>query len=211
MTSASADVFCYNTFMTLHDRDIREPLFEYLENEYGIVRIIEEKQMGKCRADAVMITDDALYGIEIKSDADTYTRLKTQVRWYNRYFDFNYIVIGTSHAMHIDEHVPAWWGIITVEETDDGIDLYTRRHPLPNPKRKMTDKLSLLWRPELAAIQERHHMFKYKEKSKKFVQEKILEKLPADVLHQEISRELFERDYTLINEELEEYRRQRSG
>lgn len=203
--------FCYNTFMTLHDRDIREPLFEYLENEYGIVRIIEEKQMGKCRADAVMITDDALYGIEIKSDADTYTRLKTQVRWYNRYFDFNYIVIGTSHALHIDEHVPAWWGIITVEETDDGIDLYTRRHPLPNPKRKMTDKLSLLWRPELAAIQERHHMFKYKEKSKKFVQEKILEKLPADVLHQEISRELFERDYTLINEELEEYRRQRSG
>ncbi len=197
--------------MTLHDRDIREPLFEYLENEYGIVRIIEEKQMGKCRADAVMITDDALYGIEIKSDADTYTRLKTQVRWYNRYFDFNYIVIGTSHALHIDEHVPAWWGIITVEETDDGIDLYTRRHPLPNPKRKMTDKLSLLWRPELAAIQERHHMFKYKEKSKKFVQEKILEKLPADVLHQEISRELFERDYTLINEELEEYRRQRSG
>ncbi len=192
--------------MTLYDRDIREPLFEYLEQEYGIIRIIEEKQMGKCRADAVMVTDDSLYGIEIKSDADTYTRLKTQIRWYNRYFDYNYIVIGTSHAMHIDEHIPDWWGIITAEEDKTGIDLYTRRYPLPNPKRKLKDKLSLLWRPELTHIQERNKMFRYKEKSKLFVQEKILEKIPADLLHQEISRELFERDYTLIEQELDAYR-----
>ena len=55
----------------LYDKDIREPLFEFLEERYGKVRILEEKRMGRSRADAVMIMEDALAGIEIKSDADT--------------------------------------------------------------------------------------------------------------------------------------------
>lgn len=52
------------------DKDIREPLFEYLEEKYGKIRIIEEKMMGRSRADVVMVTEDALVGLEIKSDAD---------------------------------------------------------------------------------------------------------------------------------------------
>ena len=59
----------------LKDKDIREPLFYFLEEKYGKVRILEEKNIGRSRADAVMITEDALFGIEIKSDADTYARL----------------------------------------------------------------------------------------------------------------------------------------
>jgi hypothetical protein len=57
---------------SLHDKDIREPLFDFLEEKYGKVRIMEEKQMGRSRADVVMVTESALCGIEIKSDADTY-------------------------------------------------------------------------------------------------------------------------------------------
>jgi hypothetical protein len=192
--------------MKLRDADIRPLLFDLLDERHGKVRTYEELYIGDCRADVYAVLPDRTVGFEIKSDADTYTRLKTQVRWYNRYFDYNYIVIGTSHAMHIDEHIPDWWGIITAEEDENGIDLYTRRYPLPNPKRKLKDKLSLLWRPELTHIQERNKMFRYKEKSKLFVQEKILEKIPEDLLHQEISRELFERDYTMIEQELEAYR-----
>lgn len=56
----------------MHDKDIREPLFDFLEETYGKVRIIEEKQMGRSRADIVMVLPEALAGIEIKSDADTY-------------------------------------------------------------------------------------------------------------------------------------------
>ena len=68
----------------LHDRDIREPLFEFLEETYGRIRILEEKTMGKSRADIVMVTPEYLYGIEIKSDADTYARLARQVKDYDR-------------------------------------------------------------------------------------------------------------------------------
>jgi len=82
----------------LYDRDIREPLFDFLEERYGKIRIIEEKQMGKSRADIVMVLPDAVAGIEIKSDADTYVRLQRQVRDYNRYYDTNLVVVGSTHA-----------------------------------------------------------------------------------------------------------------
>ena len=73
----------------LRDKDIREPLFDFLDEIYGKNRIIEEKTMGKSRADVVMVTPDALYGIEIKSDADTYARLSRQVKDYDKYYDYN--------------------------------------------------------------------------------------------------------------------------
>lgn len=90
----------------LYDKDIREPLFDFLDDIYLTNRIIEEKQMGRSRADIVMVTPLAIYGIEIKSDADTYARLKRQVRDYDNFYDYNYVVDGTSHAYHIQEHVP---------------------------------------------------------------------------------------------------------
>ena len=85
----------------LYDKDIREPLFELLEEKYGKSRIFEEKIIGGARADAVMITEDAIYGIEIKSDADTYARLSRQVKYYDYYYDYNYVVVGSSHGTRI--------------------------------------------------------------------------------------------------------------
>lgn len=118
----------------LYDKDIREPLFDFLEETYGKIRIIEEKQMGRSRADVVMVTPSALCGIEIKSDADTYARLKRQVRDYNQYYDYNYIVAGTTHAAHVEEHVPDWWGIITVELEEGRPDFYLLREAKENQR-----------------------------------------------------------------------------
>lgn len=194
----------------LYDKDIREPLFEFLELRYGKVRIIEEKQMGRSRADVVMVLEKAIVGVEIKSDADTYVRLKRQVRDYNQFFDRNYVVVGTSHAMHIEEHVPKWWGIITVELEDGAADFYVLREAKENPKLDPKKKLRLLWRPELARIQEKNRLPKYAQKSKEFVIGKILEKVPEDILREQVSEELFERDYQEIEQEIEEYRSKKS-
>ncbi|MCR4949848.1 MAG: sce7726 family protein [Solobacterium sp.] len=194
----------------LFDKDIREPLFDFLETAFGKVRILEEKKTGSARADVVMVTADCLYGIEIKSDADTYTRLAKQVRNYNWYYDRNLIVVGSSHAAHVTEHVPAWWGIITVEADETGMpDFYILRHTDINPRVKEKRKITILWRPELNHLLERNKLPKYKEKSKQFVQEKLLEKVPADILWKQVSEELFERDYNTIEEEIEEYRQNR--
>ena len=197
----------------LKDKDIREPLFYFLEEKYGKVRILEEKNIGRSRADAVMITDTAITGIEIKSDADTYARLSRQVDDYDLYYDMNIVVVGSSHALHIREHVPEHWGVITVEKDGDDFDFYVLREPGPNPSVSFRKKLEFLWRPELVRIQEIHEMPAYKRSSKSFVVGKIAERaedgrIDSDVLQQEICELLFERDYNTIFDEINRYRQE---
>ena len=147
-----------------------------------------------------------LSGIEIKSDADTYSRLERQIKDYDWYFDYNYVAAGSRHGAHIAEHVPPWWGIITIEQEETGVDFYMLREASLNPNRQLRAKLCLLWRPELAHIQEINQMPQYREKSKTFVIEKILSKVPENLLHKQISQELFERDYTMIEKTIRQYR-----
>ena len=192
--------------MDLLDKDIREPLFEWLEQQYPRIRILEEKTIGRSRADVLLILQQGLIGIEIKSDADTYARLNRQVKDYDRYYDYNVIIAGTRHAVHVAEHVPEWWGIVTVEREENRVDFFEVRKPHSNPKRKIEKQLTLLWRMELSAIQQRFGLPKYEQKSKAFVQKKLLEKIPPEELHAAIIDALFERDYTLVEDQIARYR-----
>lgn len=191
----------------LKDKDIREGLFDFLEIEYGKIRIYEEKMIGRSRADAYMVIPNALVGIEIKSDADTYTRLEGQIKDYDKYFDFNMVVVGSSHAMHIEEHVPDHWGIITVDEVDDKPDFYVLRKPETNAKVDVSKKLELLWRPELSIIVEKYELPAYKSLSKPALRKKLMEKLEADALNESVSEILFERDYEKMLSEINAYRK----
>ena len=189
-----------------HDRDIREPLFDFLEEQYGKIRIIEEKMMGRSRADVVMVTEDALVGLEIKSDADTYARLSRQVKDYSRYFDYNFAVVGTSHAAHITEHVPEHFGIITVECISDKMDFYILRKPRKSSDVEISLKIQILWRPELNMLLQQNGLPMYHQKSKQFVRRILAESIPPDVLNRQISEQLFERDYNTIEEQIETFR-----
>lgn len=189
----------------LYDRDIREPLFDYLEERFGKTRMFEEKRIGKSRADVVMLTSRYLTGLEIKSDADTYERLKRQVRDYDRFCDMNYVVVGRSHERHVEEHVPAHWGVLTVTADGTQILIEEKRSAAANPKIKRERQMTLLWRPELNHLLELNHLPRYKQKSKKFVQQKLMEKVDWEILKLQICEELFERDYTLWDDMMEEY------
>ena len=189
-----------------HDRDIREPLFEFLEEQYGKVRIIEEKMMGQSRADVVMITENALFGLEIKSDADTYARLSRQVRDYSKFFDYNYVVVGTSHAAHIEEHVPDHFGIITVEYISADLDFYILRKPQKSPDLEMSSKIQILWRPELNKLLAENGLPAYRQKGKQFVRKVLADSIDPGLLNRQISAQLFERDYNTIGEQIESFR-----
>lgn len=194
----------------LKDQDIREPLFDFFDEKFGKVRIIEEKQIAKSRADVMLVIEEKLIGVEIKSDADTYARLARQVKDYNKFFDYNYVVVGSSHPKHIEEHVPEYWGIIEAISKEESVEFNVLREPEINKRAqrtyKMKRKLSILWRPELSHIQEINGMPKYKQRSKDFVITKIMEKVPWDLLHRQISEELFQRDYNTISEAIKEWR-----
>lgn len=191
----------------LYDSDIREPLYLYLEGLLGKIRILEEKNMGCSRADAVMVMQRALCGLEIKSDADSYQRLSTQVRDYDQYFDYNCIVAGRSHREHVAEHVPPSWGIIVVSGEKEHVSFEIQRPMLLNPGRDMKKKMSILWRPELQQLLAVNHLPAYREKSKVYVAAVLLDRVPHHILQQQISDTLFERDYTLIAAQLDAYRK----
>ena len=179
----------------MYDEDIREELFFFLEEHFGKSRIIEEKVIGKARADCVLITESAFIGVEIKSDHDSYQRLSSQVKNYNDFFDYNILVVGTKHAHSAKDHVPPFWGIITVEEIEGKPDFYFWRREERNPFRDYAKKGSLLWKEELVSILEKFSYPLYKQKSKKFQFAYLRERIPEEVLDREMSEQLLEREY----------------
>lgn len=58
--------------------------------------------------------------------------------------------------------------------------------------------------PELATLQEWNEMPKYAQKSKAFVREKILERVPQETLKRQITDLLFERDYEALLAQIRE-------
>lgn len=206
------------------DKDIREPLFDFLEEFYGKIRIFEEKVTGISRTDALGVIDGQLIGFEIKSDSDTYARLKRQTADYDLLCDVNYLVVGKSHRRQADQHIPAHWGIICVyeeDETENEMAADNMNEKLPqkekkriigeidqipgvNPNVRLERQLDLLWRPELATLQEWNEMPKYAQRSKAFVREKILERVPQETLKRQITDLLFERDYEALLAQIRE-------
>lgn len=181
----------------LYDKDIREPLFALLEQKYSKVRIMEEISFGDARADAILILEDQLIGVEIKSDADSYARLPRQIRNYDKYFDRNYIVIGVRHVGSVLEHVPPYWGVIIVEKFQGAFDYYILREAAENPKARPALRLNLLWRHELTHILTLNQLPKYTKKGKPFLRKTLAEKVEPTLLKKQVSDELFERDYTI--------------
>lgn len=179
----------------MYDEEIREELFFFLEEEYGKCRVIEEKVIGKARADCVLITESAFIGVEIKSDHDSYQRLSDQVKNYDDFFDYNILVVGTKHAHSAIEHVPPFWGIITVEEVEGKADFYILRKAGRNPHRDYMKKGSLLWKEELVYLLQKYGFPLYKQKSKKFQFAYLRERISEEELDREMSAQLLEREY----------------
>ncbi len=191
---------CYHFCMKLKDADIRPLLFDFLDERHGKVRTYEELYIGDCRADVYAVLPDRTVGFEIKSDADTYARLSKQTVFYDRYCDYCYAVVGGVHTK-IAEHIPEYWGIISVAETDGVCSLSELREPQKSPKVKIRYKLNLMWRRELASLLLINSLPKYAQKSRKFVSDLLIEKVPEEKLCLQIYDLLFERDYTVFEDQ----------
>ncbi len=182
----------------LFDADIRLLLFDYLDFTYAKVRTFEEKVVGKSRSDVVVLLPDKIVGVEIKSDADSYTRLSGQVKSYDRYFDENYILIGESHKKHAEEHIPSYWGILYADQTEEEPIIRELRAPSANPKAKIRSQLSFMWRSELSSLMKRNSLPAYRGKSRKFVTDTLIQKVDGKKLKEQMCDILFERDYSIF-------------
>jgi hypothetical protein len=85
-------------------------------------RIIDEFECARSRVD-VAVVNGALHGFEIKSEADTLDRLRTQVPSYNSVFDAMTLVVAPKHLAKVGALLPDWWGIVAARTTPDGVRL----------------------------------------------------------------------------------------
>ena len=177
---------------------LRDALCEFLEERYGKVRFLEEKNLGRVRADMIAVLPDAICGIEIKSHCDSYTRLDGQVRGYDRYCDFCYLCAADKHV-HALDHIPPAWGLVSIT-VREGAHFRIAREPQANRRDVLENQLTLLWRNELADILCAEGLPRYTGKSKKWICDALLRRVPPDRLRARLCDALFERDYRLCPE-----------
>lgn len=94
--------------------------------------------------DCVQILDHAMIGYEIKSDADSLSRLKHQALVYDQIFDYLVLVVG-KHGKRAESIIPEHWGIMN-------LDMTMTKEPCENPNVDLYYVADLLWRPEMLLI-----------------------------------------------------------
>ena len=148
----------------MKDQEIRKILVEYIQATEDEVRIYQEKSIGNSVCDVMAVTDH-LTGYEIKSDADNYERLPSQIAAYDKFFDKNYVVVSSVHIKTIEKHIPSYWGIIYIET--DGLALW--REASPNRKVKRRSQLSILWKLELKNLLVKNGLPSFAQKDKGYI------------------------------------------
>lgn len=181
----------------MNDKQIRDILVAFLKVHYSEMRIYHEKSIGGATCDLMMVTPKCLTGFEIKSDLDNYQRLDSQIKYYERFFTYNYIVVGTRHAGSIGNRVPDTWGILVVDK--DSIKVM--RQAQYNDDRSPVSQLSILWKLELKNILNYFHLPMYALRDKDYIITKLVENVPADQLSRQTAYELLNRDYSVYDAE----------
>jgi hypothetical protein len=138
------------------DKEIRAELSSYLHSRQykEETLIVNEFVLGfePARVDVALVSDD-LVGFEIKSEADSLTRLETQVPSYNKVFDYMILVASERHVQrYVQGHVPDWWGIVVAEQRHGKIQLREHRKATRNKELDPFILASLLWKDEALAV-----------------------------------------------------------
>lgn len=106
----------------------------------------------KARIDIAVI-NGCVHGFEIKSAADTLTRLRQQLDLYEECLEKLTIVCAEKHIAGVRDLAPAWCGITKVfKGPRGGIVFITVREPKRNPNIQAYRLAHLLWRSEAVAI-----------------------------------------------------------
>jgi hypothetical protein len=106
----------------------------------------------KARIDVAVI-NGSVHGFEIKSAADTLTRLPQQLELYEQCLEKLTIVCAEKHIPGVRNLTPRWCGITRVTKGPrGGIVFITVREPKRNPNIQPYRLAHLLWRSEAVAI-----------------------------------------------------------
>lgn len=141
----------------------------------------------------VALIDENLHGYEIKSQTDNLKRLPQQIENYDKFFDYNTLVVYESHLNKALEMLPESWGVIIA---NSDLEFNIIRSPIRNNNTLLTHLLDVLWKIELRQILIKHNIQKgVLSKNTKHMAKRIKENLDKDIIHSEIVQTLKTREY----------------
>lgn len=113
-------------------------------------------ELGLAHADVIVdvaVINGHLHGFEIKSAADSLSRLPRQIRIYEECLEKLTIVCDKKHLRGVSKLAPDWCGVLQVTKgSRGGIAFETIRSPKLNPHVQTERLAHLLWRPEAVAL-----------------------------------------------------------
>jgi hypothetical protein len=113
-------------------------------------------ELGLVHADVIVdvaVINGYLHGFEIKSAADTLSRLPRQIKLYEECLEKLTIVCDKKHSRRVTQLAPSWCGIMEVSRgARGGISFSTLRPPKLNPHVRPERLAHLLWRPEVVEL-----------------------------------------------------------
>ncbi|MBI2571911.1 MAG: sce7726 family protein [Candidatus Schekmanbacteria bacterium] len=142
----------------LRDADIRPALRSSLLGKHaGEADTVIIEELGVCRGRVrvdVAVVNGIIHGYEIKSDRDTLRRLSTQIDFYGKVLDRATLVVGEHHLSHALDILPAWWGVLRVQQTPRNDRFKTIRRGRKNPNKDPRSLVELLWLDDALALLE---------------------------------------------------------
>ena len=139
------------------DIDIRQALHRKTLRAYhrrADTLVIDELGLAhaKARIDVAVI-NGCVHGFEIKSAADSLTRLPLQLALYEECLEKLTIVCAAKHIEGVRNLVPRWCGILVAEQGPrGGIEFVSLREARRNSGVVAHRLAHLLWRPEAVAL-----------------------------------------------------------
>lgn len=182
----------------IRDRDIRAVLIEAIRHEHAAdpeTRVVNELGVlnGRTRIDLAVI-NGLLHGYEIKSAADTLTRLPRQVICYGAIFDCVTLVTTGEHIVKARHLIPRWWGITKVSGSAESPVLRAVRKAKRNPVVNPVALAQLLWRDEAIELLERYEIAQgFRGKARRALWQHLARSLPRPVLADAVRSALLSR------------------
>lgn len=177
----------------LWDANIREQLIHLLQELCPQDHILEELPLGRLRvrADVVKVSDNALVGYEIKSDADSLVRLGGQVKGYDAIFDLSFLVTTEKYFLKAAQIIPPHWGILVSYDVNGDITIVEHRPARTHDRVRDNRRLEFLWREDLLRILHEKKLDRgIRSKPKKVLRKVLFENVSSEEIARMISVKL---------------------
>lgn len=178
----------------MREPQIKQALADHLARQSASpgISLLEELRLhgGEVRADLVLV--EQMHCFEIKSEADSLSRLINQGSRYGWVFDRVTLVMAPCHVAKAMELLPPWWGAMVVNGATGSFEVL--REAGLNVKHKAASLTSILNKEEaLELLRQEGQLTGWRSKSLYLIQRHIAETFALDEIKEHIRAALLAR------------------